>query len=151
MFLRRLEEEYSMKKIFILAVTVMMLAVSTVCSAASGKALDAEEAAVDKFINGGNFKAASAVMSANMQSNWDEAAYNNMLEQVQKNFGKLTTNRLRVIEKLDDADVLTYQVVSEKIPVARFVYVFVVNGDKPLLNEFEILLPQQKEAAAEQK
>lgn len=74
-----------------------------------------------------------------------------MLEQVQKNFGKLTTNRLRVIEKLDDADVLTYQVVSEKIPVARFVYVFVVNGDKPLLNEFEILLPQQKEAAAEQK
>lgn len=144
MFLRRLEEEYSMKKIFILAV-------SAVCSAASGKVLDAEEAAVDKFINGGNFKAASAVMSANMQSNWDEAAYNNMLEQVQKNFGKLTTNRLRVIEKLDDADVLTYQVVSEKIPVARFVYVFVVNGDKPLLNEFEILLPQQKEAAAEQK
>lgn len=64
-----------MKKIFMLAVTVMMLAVSAVCSAASGKVLDAEEAAVDKFINGGNFKAASAVMSANMQSNWDEAAY----------------------------------------------------------------------------
>ena len=140
-----------MKKIFMLAVMVMTLAVSAVCSAANGKILDAEEAAVDKFINGGNYKAVSALMSADMLANWDEAAYGNMLEQVQKNFGSLTTNRLRIIEKLDDADVLTYQVISEKIPVARFIYVFVLNGEKPLLKEFQILLPQPKEAAAEQK
>lgn len=139
-----------MKKIFMLAVMVMMLAVSAVCSAASGKILDAEESIAEKFIGGGNYKAVSALMTADMQKNWDETAYNNMQEQVGKNFGKLTTNRLRIIQKLDDADVLTYQVISEKIPSARFLYVFVLNGEKPLLSDFRIMLPQQ-EAPAEQQ
>ena len=136
-----------MKKILMLLVMVLTLAVSAVCSAAGGKVLDAEEAIVAKFMEGNNYKAVSAMMSADMQKDWTENAYTNMHEQVAESFGKLTTNRLRVIEKLDDADVLVYQVVGEKIPSARFVYVFVLNGEKPLLKDFQMLLPKPKEEA----
>ncbi len=140
-----------MKKILMLAVMVMMLAVSAVCSAAGGKILDAEENIVEKFIGGGNYKSVSALMDTDMQKDWDEAAYGNMQEQIGKNFGRLTTHRLRIIQKLDDADVLIYQVISEKIPSARFMYVFVLNGEKPLLSDFVIQLPQQEEAPAQQQ
>ncbi|WP_299447787.1 hypothetical protein [uncultured Phascolarctobacterium sp.] len=136
-----------MKKIFMLLVMVMTLAVSAVCSAAGGKVLDAEEAIVAKFMEGNNYKAVSSMMTAEMQKDWTEKNYTNMHEQVAKNFGKLTTNRLRVIEKLDDADILTYQIIGEKIPSARFVYVFVLNGEKPMLRDFEILLPRPKKEA----
>ena len=44
-----------MKKILMLVTMIMMLAVSAVCSASNGKVLDAEEAIVDKFINGGAY------------------------------------------------------------------------------------------------
>ena len=63
---------------------------------------------------------------------------------------KLTTNQLIVVEKHNGADVLLYQVVAEKKPAARFVYLFKLNGEKPLLNDFSVMLPQQKEAAKEE-
>ena len=51
--------------------------------------------------------------------------------------------------ELIDADVLTYQIIGEKIPAARFVFVFVLNGEKPLLNDFRVMLPKpQQEAPA---
>ena len=138
-----------MKKLVMLCVMVLTLAISAVASAASGKVLDAEEAIVAKFIEGGNYKAITASLSAEMQQNWDEKAYTNMQQQVANNFGKLTTNKLRIIEKFDDADILTYQIVGEKIPAARFVYVFMLNGEKPLLHDFRILMPKAKEETSE--
>ena len=60
-----------------LCVMVLTLAISAVASAASGKVLDAEEAIVAKFIEGGNYKAITASLSAEMQQNWDEKAYTN--------------------------------------------------------------------------
>ena len=68
---------------------------------------------------------------------------------IANNFGKLTTNKLRIIEKFDDADILTYQIIGEKIPAARFVYVFMLNGEKPLLHDFRILMPKAKEETSE--
>lgn len=79
---------------------IMMLAVSAVCSASNGKVLDAEEAIVDKFINGGNYKAVTSMMTEDMQKNWDEKAYNNLHAQLAKDFGKLTTNQLIVVENI---------------------------------------------------
>lgn len=77
-------------------------------------------------------------------------AYNNLHAQLAKDFGKLTTNQLIVVEKHNGADVLLYQVAAEKKPAARFVYLFKLNGEKPLLNDFSVMLPQQKEAAKEE-
>lgn len=142
-----------MKKILMLVTMVMMLAFSAVCSASNGKVLDAEEALVAKFLNGGNYKAVSVIMTPEMQKNWDEKAYSNFQETLAKDFGKLNSNQLIVVEKHKDADVLLYQVAAEKIPAARFVYLFKLSGEKPLLNDFSVMLPQKKEeaAAAEKK
>lgn len=139
-----------MKKIVMLLVMLLTLAFSAVCSAASGKVLDAEESIVAKFMEG-NYKAVSSLISADMQKNFTETAYANFHAQLAKDFGKLTTNKLRVIEKFDDADVLTYQIIAEKVPAARFVYVFVLNGDKPLLNDLRVLLPKSQQEAAPAK
>lgn len=98
---------------------VMMLAFSAVCSASNGKVLDSEEALAAKFLNG-DFKAVSAVMSDDMKKNWDEKAYANFKEQITKNFGKINTNQLIVVEKHKDADILLYQVASEKSSGSSF-------------------------------
>ena len=135
-----------MKKIVLLLTMLLTLAFSAVCSAASGKVLDAEEAIVAKFMEG-NYKSVTSLLSADMQKNWDEKSFANFHNQVNTQFGKLTTNKLRVVEKFDDADVLTYQIIGEKVPVARFIYIFVLNGDKPLLNDLRVIVPQPKEAA----
>lgn len=139
-----------MKKILMLVTMIMMLAVSAICSASNGKVLDAEEVIVDKFINGGNYKAVTSMMTEDMQKNWDEKAYNNLHAQLVKDFGKLTTNQLMVVEKHNGADVLLYHVVAEKMPAARFIYLFKLNGEKPMLNDFSVMLPQKKEAAKEE-
>lgn len=136
-----------MKKIVMLMVMMLTLAFSAVCSAASGKILDAEEAIVAKFMAGGNYKAVSSMLSADMQKNWDEKSFTNFHSQINTQFGKLTTNKLRVIEKFDDADVLTYQIIGEKVPAARFIFIFMLNGEKPLLNDLRVILPQPKEEA----
>ena len=145
------EEDNSMKKLLMLVTMIMMLAVSAVCSASNGKVLDAEEALIGKFLAGGNYKAVSAVMTPEMQKNWDEKAYTNFQATLAKDFGKLTTNQLIVVEKHKDADVLLYQVAAEKMPAARFVYLFKLEGEKPLLSDFSVMLPQKKEEAAAEK
>ena len=76
-----------MKKILMLVTMIMMLAVSAVCSASNGKVLDEEEAIVDKFINGGNYKAVTSMMTEDMQKNWDEKAYNNLHAQLEVSAG----------------------------------------------------------------
>ena len=138
-----------MKKLVMLLVMLLSLAVTAVCNAASGKILDAEEAIVAKFVEGGNYKAVSSMLSADMQKDWNEKAYANFQSSLTNAFGKLTTNKQRIIEKFAAQDILPYQIIGEKIPAARFVFVFVLNGEKPLLNDFRVMLPKpQQEAPA---
>lgn len=140
-----------MKKIILMLAMVMVMAFSAVCSASNGKVLDAEEGIAAKFLNGANYNAVVSVMSDEMKKNWDEKSYANFKEELNKNFGKISTNQLIVLEKHDGADLLLYQVASEKIPAARFVYLFSVQGEKPLLSDFRIMLPQVKKEEAENK
>lgn len=133
-----------MKKILMLVTMVMMLAFSAVCSASNGKVLDAEEALAAKFLTAGNYKAVSALMTPEMQKNWDEKAYTNFQNTLANDFGKVNTNQLRIVEKHDNADAVIYQVVTEKVPAMRFVYIFKIAGDKPLLDDFYIIFPQKK-------
>lgn len=130
-----------MKKFVMLVAMVMMLTVSAVCSASSGSTLDAEEAMVNKFLTSANYKAVVSQMTENMKKDWDEKAYGNFKEQV----GKITLNKLRIVQKLDDADILEYQVVSDKLPRAGFQFVFLFNGDKPVMERFGVAVPQPKE------
>ena len=134
-----------MKKMLMMAVMVMMLAFSAVCNASNGSVLDAQEKIVSNFLNGSNFKSVAAVMNDEMKKNWDEKTYNNFKAQIEKDFGKINTNDLILVEKHKDADILLYQVTSEKVPAARFVFLFQVVKEKPMLADFNVMLPKKEE------
>lgn len=140
-----------MKKMLMMVVMVLTLAFSAVCSASNGSLLDAQEKIVGNFLKGTNYKSVSAVMNDDMKKNWDEKTYNNFKEQIAKDFGKINTQDLILVEKHKNADILLYQVTSEKVPAARFVFLFQVEKEKPMLADFNVMLPKKEEAAAEQK
>lgn len=140
-----------MKKMLMMVVMVLTLAFSAVCSASNGSLLDAQEKIVGNFLKGTNYKSVSAVMNEDMKKNWDEKTYNNFKEQIAKDFGKINTQDLILVEKHKNADILLYQVTSEKVPAARFVFLFQVEKEKPMLADFNVMLPKKEEAAAEQK
>lgn len=136
-----------MKKILMMVVMVLTLAFSAVCSASNGSLLDAQEKIVGDFLKGTNYKSVSAVMNDDMKKNWDEKTYANFKEQIAKDFGKINTQELILVEKHKNADILLYQVTSEKVPAARFVFLFQVEKEKPMLADFNVILPKKEEAA----
>lgn len=140
-----------MKKMLMMVVMVLTLAFSAVCSASNGSLLDAQEKIVGNFLKGTNYKSVSAVMNDDMKKNWDEKTYNNFKEQIAKDFGKINTQDLILVEKHKNADILLYQITSEKVPAARFVFLFQVEKEKPMLADFNVMLPKKEEAAAEKK
>ena len=140
-----------MKKMLMMVVMVLTLAFSAVCSASNGSLLDAQEKIVGNFLKGTNYKSVSALMNDDMKKNWDEKTYNNFKEQIAKDFGKINTQDLILVEKHKNADILLYQVTSEKVPAARFVFLFQVEKEKPMLADFNVMLPKEEEAAAEKK
>ena len=140
-----------MKKMLMMVVMVLTLAFSAVCSASNGSLLDAQEKIVGNFLKGTNYKSVSALMNDDMKKNWDEKTYNNFKEQIAKDFGKINTQDLILVEKHKNADILLYQVTSEKVPAARFVFLFTVEKEKTMLADFNVMLPKKEEAAAEKK
>ena len=140
-----------MKKMLMMVVMVLTLAFSAVCSASNGSLLDAQEKIAGNFLKGTNYKSVSALMNDDMKKNWDEKTYNNFKEQIAKDFGKINTQDLILVEKHKNADILLYQVTSEKVPAARFVFLFQVEKEKPMLADFNVMLPKKEEAAAEKK
>lgn len=140
-----------MKKMLMMVVMVLTLAFSAVCSASNGSLLDAQEKIVGNFLKGTNYKSVSALMNDDMKKNWDEKTYNNFKEQIAKDFGKINTQDLILVEKHKNADILLYQVTSEKVPAARFVFLFQVEKEKPMLADFNVMLPKKEEATAEKK
>ncbi|MBQ7318158.1 MAG: hypothetical protein IJW91_04485 [Phascolarctobacterium sp.] len=137
-----------MKKLFLLAAMVMMLAISSVCSAANGKMLSAEEKLVNDFLNAKNYGAVTSFMTDNMKKSMTADTYANFKEQVDKNFGKLTMRKLRIVQKFDDADVLVYQAIFEKVPAAEYSFVFMIQDGKPMLEKFSLALPPKPQAEA---
>ena len=135
-----------MKKLFLTLVMVLMMSVSAVCSAANGKMLSAEEKLVNDFLNAKSYGAITSIMTDNMKKSLTADAWNNYKEQVAKNFGKLTMRKLRVVQKFDDADVLVYQAIFEKVPAAEYSFVFMIQNGKPMLEKFGLALPPKPQA-----
>ena len=135
-----------MKKLFLTLVMVLMMSVSAVCSAANGKMLSAEEKLVSDFLNAKSYGAITSIMTDNMKKSLTADAWNNYKEQVAKNFGNLTMRKLRVVQKFDDADVLVYQAIFEKVPAAEYSFVFMIQNGKPMLEKFGLALPPKPQA-----
>ncbi len=142
-----------MKKFILMLTVLLMLAISAVCSASNGKVLDAEEAIVTKFLNAKDYKVATSVMTADMQKDFTAETFANFKVQLAKNFGEMTSSKLFMVEKGEGVDVLRYVSTFKKQPEAQFIFMFVLNGEKPLLQKFALMLPPapQAEAAPAQK
>lgn len=142
-----------MKKIFLLLAMVLMVSLTSICSASNGKLLDAEEALVNKFLLSSNYSAVTEIMTDEMKQDFTADTYKNFKEQIAKDFGKIKDNRLLVVEKGNNADMLMYQAAYEKMPAVRLAFVFTITNEKPLLNKFMLALPPkpQEEAAPAQK
>jgi len=134
-----------MKKYLTMALTGLMVCATAVCFAASGKVLDAEESIAEQYAQGGFYKKVSPFMTAELQKNVPEAEYINMQTQMASALGKFKTFKMRNFTRFDDVDVLTYQLVTEKVPVAQFKFIFKLQGEKPLLDDAFIELPTPKE------
>ncbi|MBR2071211.1 MAG: hypothetical protein IJ967_01355, partial [Phascolarctobacterium sp.] len=66
-----------MKKLFLTLAMLMMLAVSSVCSAANGKMLSAEEKLVNDFLNAKSYGSITSIMTDNMKKSLTADAYAN--------------------------------------------------------------------------
>lgn len=140
-----------MKKIVVMLTMVLMLAFSAVCSASNGKVLDNEEAMINKFLSATKYSAISTMMTEDMKKDFNEEAFNNFREQIDKNFGKLNEKQLFMVEKGKDVDVLRYQSKFELVPEAQFVFMFKVENEKPMLAKFALALPPKDNGEQEQK
>lgn len=142
-----------MKKIVLTLAALAVMAISSVCNAAaiSGKTLDEEQKLVEKFLSATTYKQVEPLMAADMAKDWDEKVYGNFQNFMNTNAGKLTMHQLRAAEFFDDADVLTYQAAFEKMPQARYVFVFKNVNGKPMLLNVNPLFPQPKQATAPQQ
>lgn len=140
-----------MKKIVVMLTIVLMLAFSAVCSASNGKVLDNEEAMINKFLSATKYSAISTMMTEDMKKDFNEEAFNNFREQMDKNFGKLSEKQLFMVEKGKDVDVLRYQSKFELVPEAQFVFMFKVENEKPMLAKFALALPPKDNGEQEQK
>ncbi len=140
-----------MKKIVVMLTMVLMLAFSAVCSASNGKVLDNEEAMINKFLSATKYSAISTMMTEDMKKDFNEEAFNNFREQMDKNFGKLNEKQLFMVEKGKDVDVLRYQSKFELVPEAQFVFMFKVENEKPMLAKFALALPPKDNGEQEQK
>ncbi len=137
-----------MKKFILMLTMLMLLAFSAVCSASNGKVLDAEEAIVTKFLNAKDYKAVTSMMTADMQKDFTAETFGNFKVQLAKNFGEMKTNKLFMVEKGEGVDVLRYVSSFAKQPEAQFIFMFVLNGEKPLLQKFALMLPPAPKAEA---
>lgn len=136
-----------MKKIILMLATVMMLAVCSVCSATPGKVLDSELFIIDKFVTATNYKAIEPKLNPEFKNDFNEESFNNFKKLTDTNFGALNSKTLRLITKLDDADILEFQASYSKIPQAALVFAFSVEKEKPLIRDFTIQLPRKEEPA----
>ena len=136
-----------MKKIILMLATVMMLAVCSVCSATPGKVLDSELFIIDKFVTATNYKAIEPMLNPEFKNDFNEESFNNFKTLTDTHFGALNSKTLRLITKLDDADILEFQASYSKIPQAALVFAFSVEKEKPLIRDFTIQLPRKEEPA----
>lgn len=135
-----------MKKFVFMLATILMLAVSSICSASPGKVLDSEIAIIEKYVSAPNYKAVEPMLAAEFKKEFNETTFANF----KKAFGNSTKKKLLAINKYDDGDAVVYMMAFEKVPAVMFQFVFEVTNEKPLLAGTSFELPPKAEPAAQQ-
>lgn len=131
-----------MKKIILTLATMMMLAVSSVCSATPGKVLDAEDVIVAKLFAAKDYKSVEALFSEDFKKDFNAASFDNF----KKSFGAFEKSKLLSINKYDEADEVVYITAFEKMPNVLYAFIFEVKNEKPLLAGMQFRVVEKEEA-----
>lgn len=129
-----------MKKFIVLVTMLMMLIFNGVVSASNGTLLDMEEQFVTLFLDRGNYNDFAMLLSDDIKPDFDEQIYKGFMKDVQSKCGKMKYRKLRIYEKMDDADVLQYEVMFSKAKeMYMYEFAFNVANSKPMLINFQLI------------
>lgn len=134
-----------MKKMFVMLVAMLTMAICSVCSATPGKVLDAEDAMVAKLFAAKDYKAVEAFFTPEFKKDFDAKSFDNF----KNSLGALTKSRMLSLEKFDEADQVVYLTAFEKMPDLVYAFIFEVKNEKPLIAgmQFRPLKAEQPQAA----
>ena len=136
-----------MKKLVAVLTLTMSMFVGSIALASNGSMLDMEEEFVTMFWDRGNYKMFEPLISDQMKPEFPEAAYKEFRKEVGDKCGKMTYKKFRIFQKLDDADVVQYEVKfsKDKKPYI-FEFAFDVSTGKPMLANFELVTLEEAPA-----
>jgi len=147
-----------MKKFLLAVLVVMMMGMSTICSAASsnGSLLDSEDKIAGRVFAalGGQEEYSTAVapfMTSGLAKNLTAAKFAEVKGQIAKDFGGVINPKLFALQKMDKADRTIYLADSKKAPKLEISYIFNLTGSKPMLDGFTIRPVEIKKVATAQQ
>lgn len=133
-----------MKKIIAVFALLSFMFMNNMVLASNGSMLDLEESFVTNFWDKGNFKLVEPLLSDSIKAEFTEGAYKQFRKEVDAKCGKMTYKKFRIYEKMDDADVIQYEVkfAKDKKPYI-FEFAFDVSTGKPLLINYELVTTEE--------
>ena len=137
-----------MKKLLLLFVTAMMLTLNAVCFASDGKDIDEQQKVVDVFLSGKAYSVLKPYMAPEMQKNFTEKQYTEMMANMKSDLGVLKDKNMVVFQKINGGDILRYLAKYEKGPVMDVIAVFKKDGEKFLLIDMAVVPPEAANAKA---
>lgn len=137
-----------MKKLVATLTLIMSMLFSGMALASNGSLLDMEDDFVTMFWDRGNYKMFEPLISDKMKPEFPEAAYKEFRKEVGDKCGKMTYKKFRIYQRLDDADVVQYEVQfsKDKKPYI-FEFAFDVSTGQPRLANFELVTLEEAPAA----
>lgn len=129
-----------MKKFVAVLAMLGVMLMSGMALASNGSLLDLEETFVTNFWDKGNYKLVEPLLSDTIKADFNESAYKQFRKEVNDKCGKMTYKKFRVYQKMDDADVVQYEVkfAKDSSPYI-FEFAFDVSTGKPLLVNYELV------------
>lgn len=136
-----------MKKLVAVLTLIMSMFMGSIALASNGSMLDMEEEFVTLFWDKGNYKQIEPLISDQMRADFSEEAYKAFRKEVSDTCGKMTYKKFRIYQKMDDADVVQYEVkFSKDSKQYIFEFAFDVATGKPMLANFELVTLEEAPA-----
>lgn len=119
-----------MKKILVTIMMACMMIFTSVCMAADGTDLNRQQKTIDtmlKSLDRGSvvtYTMVSRGFADSLKTGVDEAKYNDLKEQIQKQFGNLKEAKFYVFQRFDQNDRVTYVASFSKEKIVSMVFAF---------------------------
>lgn len=130
-----------MKKTLTLALTALFASAALSAGATTNSdLLNIEETDGTQFINAletKNFSEASKHMGPDLAKQLDKSTFDNLVQDMEKTYGKLTNIKLAELQKGDTADRITFLADSEKGQIVFIGFMMSTQGQPQIINFVE--------------